>query len=762
VQVRHRDPTDLAGSRYAIVVLLMASASPDVARSLDGLRTELLEASVPVASVSSVDAFCQRSAEHGGDLVGAIVVGMSEPELCREEMSKLLAVRDTEWPDAPLFVLADTAQAGAVPDAWLDAIDGLMSIGAEVPGAVRDRILTAAAEYRDMSVPPFFRALRNYTRRARFAWHTPGHLAGEALLKHPAGRALHAFYGSSLLRADIGSSVADVGSVLEHEGAVRDAEEEAAEIFHADRSYFVTNGTTMSNQIVLRSLVKRGDAVLVDRNCHKSVLNALIMTGGIPVFMLPNRNGQGLIGPLQARELEPEAIRERIRSHPLLPDGARPVAAVITNSTYDGSMYRIGRAIAKLGESTDAVLADEAWISYAPFHPLLHVGSAMRATEGVGERGPTVFSTTSLHKTLTALSQGSLINVRDGRRPVPNDRFNEAFLLHASTSPQYAILASLDVAARMMDGAVGERLVEAAVTEAVQFRQALTRWAEEKARANEWSFRVWQPDRLPLDEPPSRLTRDLSLWSLQPGAAWHGFRDIPDDEYALLDPTKVSVLTPGVDAQGRCEAQGIPAPLVARWLREHGVVAEKVGFYSLLFLFTIGVNPGQSESLHAELRHFKRDYDANRLVEDVMPELYEEFPARYRGVHLTDLAREMHGLLAGPRMPDLLQQVCASLPEAAMSPTDAFEHLVDGAVDPVPLDELEHRTTAVLCVVYPPGIPLVVPGERFDNPSGRAVIACLKVFEAWERAFPGFENEVQGVVRKGGGTDVRYAMYCVR
>lgn len=755
-----RTPTSDLGDEYSILLTVMGNPPHEVLRALDDLQQEFAATGSAVERLTDMAQTRDRLVERTTALVGAIVVAVGDPDAAADEFTELLALREAWWAEVPLFMVGERAHVADVPEAWLEVVDGIMAIGSEVPGAVHDRVLTAAAAYREQSVPPFFRAIRDYTEHGRYAWHTPGHLAGDALLKHPAGRALHGFYGSNLFRADICSSVPEVGSVLEHEGALLDAEREAAATFHADRSYFVTNGTTMSNHIVMRSLVKRGDVVIVDRNCHKSILNALIMTGAIPVFLRPNRNGQGLIGPVQSHELDPDTIRQRIRENPLVPDDARPTAAVLTNSTYDGTLYHMGPALARLGQSTDAVLADEAWISYAPFHPLLAAGAAMRTDHAPD--GPTVFSTTSLHKTLTALSQGSLINLREGRRPMPHDRFNEAFLLHTSTSPQYSLLTSLDVAVRMMAGAPGQALVDGAIREAVEFRRAVMRQAAEHAAAGTWSFTVWQPDTLSLDANDDRALSDPDVWAMGPEASWHGFHDIPDRHYAMLDPTKVSVLTPGIDAAGRSADWGIPAPLVARYLREQGVVAEKTGFYSILFLFTLGVNPGQSDSLLVALNHFRRDYEANRLVEDVMPDLFAEFPGRYRDVTLQALAQSMHQQLSAAHMATHLEQIYADLPEPALTPTEAFERLMAGEVDLVPLQHLASRTAAVLSVVYPPGIPVIVPGERFGNPSGRAVIAYLREFERWEQSFPGFENEVQGVVRVGEHEAMRYHLYCVR
>lgn len=747
---------------YTVMVLSLAPAMPGVSQALTDLAHRLQTAGVHVVSVETVQAV-QDWVEGPWDEapLGAVLVGLNQAAPTDPTLTALLHWKNPHVVSVPIYVMMDREQVGDLPADWLDRAEALISIGSEAPDATRDRIMTGAAAYRAASVPPFFRALRDYTEHGRYPWHTPGHFGGEALGKHPAGQALYAFYGANLFRADICSSVPELGSVLEHEGPVLDAEREAARVYRADRSYFVTNGTSMSNHIAVRSIARHGDVVLVDRNCHKSILNALIMTGSIPVFMLPNRNGQGLIGPVRSAELTASTIRQRIHDNPLVPDDARPALAVVTNSTYDGTMYNMGRAIAALGDSTDVVLADEAWISYAPFHPIFVHGFAMGAPRP--HDGPTVISTTSIHKTLTALSQGSLLNIREGRHPLPHERFNEAFMLHTSTSPQYSILASLDVAVRMMQGEAGRTLVDGAIRESIEFRRAVTAQAAAQTQAGGWWFQVWQPDDLfAASSDEERLTAGPAAWSMSPGAAWHGFQDIPDTEYAQLDPTKVTILTPGVDTAGVSQPFGIPAPLVAGYLREHGVVVEKTGFYSVLFLFTIAVNPGQTDSLIAALNHFKRDYDNQEQIEDVMPTLYAQFPDRYRNVSLPQLAQEMHEVLRAADTATILEQVYASLPVPAVSPTAAFEQLMAGEVDLVPLKDLGTRTAAVISVVYPPGIPVIVPGERFDNPSGRAVIEYLKVFEQWEREFPGFENEVQGVERTAVDGQITYAMFCLR
>jgi arginine decarboxylase len=749
---------------YSILGIATAAASDEAAESLVSLADEARASGFRwrgFARLEDVRTFLEL---HSTEVVGALVAAIGGED--DTEVSEVLEMGRAIDPDLPIILLTDSQVHHNLIELWLESVEAIVAVGSEPPSAVRDRLISAVAVYREESVPPFFRALREYTHHGRYAWHTPGHLGGDALLKHPAGRALYDFYGANLFRADICSSVPEVGSVLEHEGALLSGEKEAAHLFRADRSYFVTNGTSMSNHIAIRAIVRRNDVVIVDRNCHKSILNALIMTGAIPVFLLPNRNGHGMIGPVKSSEMTRESVAQHIADNPLVPSGTQPALAVLTNSTYDGTMYNAPRAVAALGESSDVVLMDEAWISYAPFHPLFNSGWALGST--IDRAGPTVLSTTSLHKTLVALSQGSLLNLREGRRAMPHDRFNEAFLLHTSTSPQYSILASIDVAVRMMGGEAGPRLVGEAIAESIAFRADIRRVGERYRTRGDggWWFETWEPPREIESDgqgvTQSELASDPKLWAMEPEAEWHGFADIPDDNYAQLDTTKVTVFTPGLNPSGVPGEFGIPAPLVARYLREHGVVVEKTGFYSLLFLFTIGVNAGQASTLVAELERFKRDFDEGRLVEDTMQGLFEEDSKRYQDTTLAMLAKEMHEMLSKADTSTLLESIYGSLPQPSLTPTESFERLMAGEADLVPLEQLEGRVSAVLVVVYPPGVPVIVPGERFGGVSGCAVIDYLRVFESWEQSFPGFENEVQGVVRSGESGRATYHVYCLR
>ncbi len=450
-------------------------------------------------------------------------------------------------------------------------------------------------------------------------------------------------------------------------------------------------------------------------------------------------------------ELEPAAIERKLAHHPLLAgqERRRPRLAVVTNSTYDGTMYDTGQLVAALGQVADHVLLDEAWIPYAAFHPVYadHFGMAAATTAG-----PTVISTMSAHKMLAALSQASMIHIRHGRLPLPRPRFNEAFMLHTSTSPQYGIIASLDVATRMMAGAAGRSLVDDAIGEAIAFRREVARVSASMADAGTWWFHAFQP--------AGPLELDQDAWQLAPARGWHGFAGLRPGQ-AMLDPVKVTLVTPGVAVDGTPESWGIPANLVSAFLRSRGVVAEKTGYYSILVLFSIAVTRGKSGTLLAELFDFHRAYTANMPLAEALPGVHAAFADRYQGLGLKDLADEMHEFLSGYDTAKMQAAISATLPEPASAPAAAFASQVRGETELVPLGGLEGRVSAVTCLLYPPGIPVVVPGERFDA-QVRPIIDYLALFERWDSRFPGFENEVQGVVqdRQADGA-VRFRMSCV-
>ncbi|MGC9529922.1 MAG: Orn/Lys/Arg decarboxylase N-terminal domain-containing protein [Candidatus Bipolaricaulaceae bacterium] len=353
--------------------------------------------------------------------------------------------------DVPIFLLTEKLTIGDIPLPVLRLIHGYLWKLEDTPRFIAGRIEEAWDDYFESLLSPFFGGLIRYSEEYKYAWHTPGHSGGVAFLKSPVGRVFFDFFGENALRSDLSVSVPELGSLLGHSGVVGEAEANAARVFGADRTYFVTGGTSAANRIVFHATVNPGDIVLVDRNCHQSVMHAIAMTGAIPIYLLPNRNRHGIIGPLPPGELTPQAVREKLASHPLTRGLPRAEAklAVITNSTYDGLCYDVAAVQHQLRGVAKYVLFDEAWYAYARFHPLYRNRYAMCEQEADSDE-PVVFATQSTHKVLAAFSQGSMVHVRDRHVPaadrVDHERFNQAFMMHTSTSPQYAIIGSLDVA----------------------------------------------------------------------------------------------------------------------------------------------------------------------------------------------------------------------------------------------------------------------------------------------------------------------------
>lgn len=656
----------------------------------------------------------------------------------------------------PVFLLADRSAASMISaDAMRQANDFIWLLE-DTPDFIGGRIVAAIQRYRRQVLPPMFKALVEFSQVHEYSWHTPGHTGGTAFLKSPAGRAFFAFFGEELFRSDLSISVGELGSLLDHSGPIGDSERYAAGIFGAHRTYYVTNGSSTSNRIILTASVTRGQVALCDRNCHKSVEHAMTLTGAIPTYLMPTRNRYGIIGPIPPERLGKAAVDASIAANPLVAEcvDPTPMHAVITNSTYDGLCYNVARVQELLGQSVDRLHFDEAWYGYARFNPIYRHRYAMHGEpEAHDESQPTVFATQSTHKLLAALSQASMIHVRDGRRPIEHARLNEAFMMHASTSPQYAIIASNDISAAMMDGPGGIALTTDSIREAVAFRLMMSKMHAEFQAAGDWFFRTWQPDVV-LDPASGRgipfhlvgedrLVADPACWVLRPQAAWHGFEGMEDD-YCMLDPIKVSVITPGVAADGQLESGGIPAGILAAYLDAKGIVAEKTTDFTILFLFSIGVTKGKWGTLANALLEFKRDYDGNADLARAMPELVNAHPQRYRHMGLKDLADSMFGAMKDLRLTELLTHAFSVLPKPDLSPVQAYEELVKGTVEQVSLDLLADRTVATGVVPYPPGIPLLMPGENAGTADG-AVLGYLRALESFDSRFPGFTHEIHGV-----------------
>ena len=644
--------------------------------------------------------------------------------------------------DVPIYIYGETKTSRHLPNDILRELHGFIHMFEDTPEFVARHIIREAKTYLEGLQPPFFKALLDYAEDGSYSWHCPGHSGGVAFLKSPVGQMFHQFFGENMLRADVCNAVDELGQLLDHTGPVAASERNAARIFNADHCFFVTNGTSTSNKMVWHHTVAPGDVVVVDRNCHKSILHAIIMTGAVPVFLKPTRNHFGIIGPIPKSEFEQATIQAKIKANPLLkgvdPKKVKPRVMTLTQSTYDGVLYNTETIKNMLDGYVANLHFDEAWLPHAAFHPFYGPYHAM-GKKRERPKHSVVYATQSIHKLLAGISQASHVLVQDSQNTkLDRHLFNEAYLMHTSTSPQYAIIASCDVAAAMMEPPGGTALVEESIAEALDFRRAMRKVDEEYGK--DWWFKVWGPDKL-VDEGIGRADN----WIIKGGgrgSKWHGFGDLADG-FNMLDPIKSTIVTPGLDLNGKFAKTGIPASIVTKFLAEHGVIVEKTGLYSFFIMFTIGITKGRWNTLLTALQQFKDDYAKNQPMWRILPEFCAQHP-RYEKMGLRDLCQHVHALYARYDIARLTTDMYLSDLTPAMKPSDAYAQIAHRNTERVSIDNLEGRITTSLVTPYPPGIPLLIPGEVFN----RKIVDYLKFSREFNAQCPGFETDIHGLVEE--------------
>jgi len=668
--------------------------------------------------------------------------------------------------EVPIYVYGETKTSRHLPNDILRELHGFIHMFEDTPEFVARHIIREAKSYLEGIQPPFFKALLDYAEDGSYSWHCPGHSGGVAFLKSPVGQMFHQFFGENMLRADVCNAVEELGQLLDHNGAIGESERNAARIFNADHCFFVTNGTSTSNKMVWHHTVAPGDVVVVDRNCHKSILHSIIMTGAIPVFLKPTRNHFGIIGPIQQSEFTREAIEAKMAANPLLkgvdPSTVKPRIVTLTQSTYDGVLYNTETIKQMLDGYVDNIHFDEAWLPHAAFHPFYGTFHAM-GKKRARPKHSVVYSTQSIHKLLAGISQASHVLVQDSQTlKLDTHLFNEAYLMHTSTSPQYSIIASCDVAAAMMEPPGGTALVEESIAEALDFRRAM-RKVDGEFGDNDWWFQVWGPEDLGeegIGAASDWVLKRTDSEGVQTGdgeESWHGFGDMAPG-FNMLDPIKATIVTPGLNMKGDFAATGIPASIVTKFLAEHGVVVEKTGLYSFFIMFTIGITKGRWNTLLTALQQFKDDYDKNQPMWRILPEFCQKH-RRYEKMGLRDLSQFVHEMYAKYDIARLTTEMYLSDLTPAMKPTDAFSQIAHRNTERVPIDELEGRITTALITPYPPGIPLLIPGEVFN----KKIVDYLKFSREFALACPGFETDIHGlVVEEGLDGSKTYFADCVK
>ncbi|MEN6587567.1 MAG: arginine/lysine/ornithine decarboxylase [Sulfuricella sp.] len=704
-------------------------------------------------SYGDLSSFAQQQSRASTFILSIDDEEFSTPDLAEHAVEQIRAFvveirrRNAE---IPIFLYGETRTSRHIPNDVLKELHGFIHMFEDTPEFIARYVAREARDYLDTLAPPFFRALTHYAADGSYSWHCPGHSGGVAFLKSPVGQMFHQFFGENMLRADVCNAVDELGQLLDHTGPVAASERNAARIFNADHLFFVTNGTSTSNKMVWHSTVAPGDVVVVDRNCHKSILHAIIMTGAVPVFLTPTRNHYGIIGPIPLEEFKPENIRKKIEANPFARGvKSKPRVLTITQSTYDGILYNVETLKTMLDGEIDTLHFDEAWLPHATFHDFY---SGMHA---IGKDRPRcknsmLFSTQSTHKLLAGLSQASQILIQESEtRKLDRDIFNEAYLMHTSTSPQYAIIASCDVAAAMMEPPGGTALVEESILEALDFRRAMRKVDEEFG--DSWWFKIWGPEHLAEEGIGER-----DDWMLRANERWHGFGNLAPG-FNMLDPIKSTVITPGLDVDGDFADSGIPAAIVTKYLSEHGVIVEKTSLYSFFIMFTIGITKGRWNTMLTALQQFKDEYDRNQPLWRVLPDFVAKHP-RYERMGLKDLSDSIHGIYKANDVARLTTEMYLSNMVPAMKPTDAFAKMAHREIDRVEIDDLEGRVTSILLTPYPPGIPLLIPGERFNE----TIVRYLKFARDFNERFPGFETDIHGLVQEEVDGKKRYYVDCVR
>ncbi|WP_267248800.1 ornithine decarboxylase SpeF [Yersinia sp. Marseille-Q5920] len=627
----------------------------------------------------------------------------------------------------------------------LPSLNGVFELCGDNTDFYGKQLESAAEKYEKELLPPFFNTLKKYVEMGNSTFACPGHQGGQFFRKHPAGRQFFDFYGETIFRSDMCNADVKLGDLLIHEGAPCDAQKHAAKVFNADKTYFVLNGTSASNKVATNALLARGDLVLFDRNNHKSNHHgALIQAGATPVYLETARNPFGFIGGIDAHCFEEKYLREQIRA--VAPDRAneaRPFRlAIIQLGTYDGTIYNARQVVDKIGHLCDYILFDSAWVGYEQFIPMMKDCSPLLLE--LNENDPGIIVTQSVHKQQAGFSQTSQIHKKDKHikgqdRYCNHKRFNNAFMLHASTSPFYPLFAALDVNAKMHEGKSGQRMWLDCVKTGIEARKMILNTCNmiKPFVPVEVDGKPWQ------QYDTNAMAQDLRFFNFIPGEKWHAFEGYEESQY-FVDPCKLLLTTPGIDTNtGEYTASGIPATILANFLRENGIVPEKCDLNSILFLLTPAEDLAKMQHLVAQIARFERFIEEDALLSEVLPTVYRNNETRYKGYTIGKLCQEMHDLYVSYDVKQLQKEMFRKqyFPKVVMNPQDANIEFVRGHAELVPLCKAEGRIAAEGALPYPPGVLCVVPGEVWGGAAQRYFLAL----EESINLLPGFAPELQGV-----------------
>ena len=667
--------------------------------------------------------------------IGAVVVSASEMDVLDNEQIRSFGIPVIVMVVDPSHTISfDMERIAAVIDVTSTSIN-------DYKGTIEQIV----SSYEALILPPFFKALSDYVGDNNAQFDCPGHQGGQFFAKHPTGRAFYDFFGEHIFRADLCNADVKLGDLLIHEGYAHDAQAHAAAVYNADKTYFVLNGTSSANKVVLNALLTPGDIILYDRNNHKSICHGgLVMSGATPIYLETARNPFGSIGGILERCFDESYIRTLIgEKDPNKAKADRPIRlAVIQLGTYDGTIYNARQVVDKIGHLCDYIFFDSAWVGYEQFIPMMKACSPLLLE--LGPNDPGILVTQSVHKQQAGFSQTSQIHKKDKHikgqdRYVDHKRFNNSFMMHASTSPFYPLFASLDVNAKIHEGELGKQLWRECIELGIDARKSVLSHCKYLrplvppiVHGKKWEEGNTQ-----------EMANDVSYFAFEPNAKWHSFKGYGEGQY-FIDPCKFQLITPGINVEtGEYEEFGIPANILANYLRENRIIPEKCDLNTILFLMTPAESKYKMDALVAELVRFEELIDLDVPMEEVLPSIYYGHIDKYKGYHIRQLCQEMHDFYKS-RNVSLLQQRLFSreyFPDYVMNPQEANFEFQRNKGELVPLSEAEGRIALEGALPYPPGVICVQPGERWSKTACDYFLAL----EDGINQLPGFTPEIQGV-----------------
>lgn len=667
--------------------------------------------------------------------IGAVVVSASEMDVLDNEQIRSFGIPAIVMVVDPSHTISfDMEQIGAVIDVTSTSIN-------DYKGTIEQIV----ASYEALILPPFFKALSDYVGDNNAQFDCPGHQGGQFFAKHPTGRAFFDFFGDHIFRADLCNADVKLGDLLIHEGYAHDAQAHAAAVYNADKTYFVLNGTSSANKVVLNALLTPGDIILYDRNNHKSICHGgLVMSGATPIYLETARNPFGSIGGILEHCFDESYIRNLIHEKdPNKAKADRPIRlAVIQLGTYDGTIYNARQVVDKIGHLCDYIFFDSAWVGYEQFIPMMKDCSPLLLE--LGPNDPGILVTQSVHKQQAGFSQTSQIHKKDKHikgqdRYVDHKRFNNSFMMHASTSPFYPLFASLDVNAKIHEGELGKQLWRECIEVGIDARKSVLRrctylrpLVPPVVHGKKWEEGNTQ-----------EMANDVSYFAFEPNAKWHSFKGYGEGQY-FIDPCKFQLITPGINVEtGAYEDFGIHANILANYLRENRIIPEKCDLNTILFLMTPAESKAKMDALVDQLMRFEELIERNAPMEEVLPSIYYSHIDKYKGYHIRQLCQEMHDFYKARNVSTLQQRLFSKeyFPEYVMNPQEANFEFQRNKGELVSLDEAEGRIALEGALPYPPGVLCVQPGERWS----RTACDYFLALEEGINQLPGFAPEIQGV-----------------